>query len=580
MRTNTRIRFGIYDITAKEDATFSSSNIQKFSNLDALKAEDGANPPLVGTLEEDYFLLDGSFEEFPDIPENYDWGFFSKIISDDNGRPSKPVSWSLAIDFSLPHSSSGLTLIFGNDPEDYPGEMSITWADEFDNLLSAKEVFPNSNQYFVKNKVENYKRVVLRFIRTNKPYRFPKLKNIIFGEQKQLTGTDIISAKTLEEINSTSSEIIINTLQCKIYNREAEFSPLNPKGIFSVLQERQPLVVEEIVDGNVIPMGTYYLDEWNNAEETNVDLTAIDLIGVIDKTNFIGGMFDEMAAGDLVDSIMLSAGVPYVMDESLRDIPVKGHLPICTHREALQQVGFAIGAIINTNRTNKIEIKPLTTKASSNILKSRKFSGGNIRLRGLVTGVDVGAKEYLPEEKSTELFSQTLPAGIHNIVFDKPMYNVDVDGAYIVDFNANRVIIEAQTGGVINIRGVPYVEVTQTFSARTPNLASNISPNIISTDGATLISSYNASNIASSLYDYYQKRFENEFEMITATERVGQIVMIENLYNETLRGIIESVETNLTGGFISKIKVVGMRIPISSESYTGEIYAGERIGVI
>lgn len=578
MKTNTRISFGVFDVTAKEDSTLNANDIQNFSDLNDLKAEDGANSPLVGTLEEDYFLLDGSFEEFPDNPTDYAWGLFSKSLSDQNGNFEEPPT--LTVVFSLPHSSAGVTLDFDSLAGDYPKEIVAQWYDAVGNLLSQKTFLPNASRYFLDNKVENYQRLVVAFHSTNKPYRYLKLRNIIYGVEKILTGTDIISATVLEELDPTSSEVGINTLQCKIFSRDDEFSLLNPQGIFSALQERQPLVVEEIVDGNVIPMGTYYLDEWNNAEESSVDLSAVDLLGLIDKTNFIGGMFEEIAAGDLVDRIMLSADVPYTMDESLRGIPVRGYLPICTHREALQQVAFAIGAIVDTSRSNEIRICPMPSRPSSYIRKSRKFSGGNIRLRSLVTGVDVGAREYLPEANSFELFSPTLPVGTHTIVFDRPMYSVDVSGAEIIEFNANRVIIEVSEEGIVTIQGVGYAESVQTVSVRTPNLTSNISPNILSTDGATLVSIYNAANVARSLYDYHQKRFENEFEMIASGELVGDTVIVESLRGEKLKGTIESMETNLTGGFVSRIKVVGVRIPTSHNYFAGEIYAGDKFGVM
>ena len=103
------------------------------------------------------------------------------------------------------------------------------------------------------------------------------------------------------------------------------------------------MAVTEWMDGDPMDMGTYYLQE--AATDGNVtDVTCTDLLGVIDGTEYMGGLWlDGITVGDLVSDIMASAGVSdlYELDADIARITLKGYLPICTHRAALQQVAFA-----------------------------------------------------------------------------------------------------------------------------------------------------------------------------------------------------------------------------------------------
>ena len=109
MRTNTRVEFGLYDVTARGDSAPSCTTAKPFCNLGRdLLLESVPSQNKYGTLESEQWLMDGSFSFFPEVPEQYFWGLWSTTQSDKSGVFTDPPV--LDITFTQDHSSSGLTL--------------------------------------------------------------------------------------------------------------------------------------------------------------------------------------------------------------------------------------------------------------------------------------------------------------------------------------------------------------------------------------------------------------------------------------------------------------------------------------
>lgn len=495
MRTKTAISFGLVDVTAKPDSTFTTVDKQSFVNMQQLK-HDELEIRKYATLEKDYFRLDGTFELFPDYPKEHDFGLWSSSMSNEEGEFVNPVM--LTINFTEPHNSLGLTFTFHEATDDYCNSLNVKWYGVSNNLLSDMNFNPDSTVYFADNAIEGYTKIVITFCGTNKPYRYLKLTQLDFGQIKLFTGRDLVNANILEEVDPMSSELRINTLNFTLYSEDAEFSILNPSGLYSLLQQRQPMKVYEYLDGVKKNLGTYYLNEWENEDEYNINMTGVDLVGVIDGTNFNGGIYSNVTAGVIIDEIMTSANAEYELDSSLEKKVLSGIIPACTHREALQQVAFAIGGIVDCSRANKIKIYPMPTVLSGHIGKDRKFQGHKLKLKPLVTGVEVTAHNYVNGEDNPQIF------GVYNT-----------------------------------------------------NLAPGDKENILKVEEATLVSNNNALEVAQRVYDYYQQRHQDEGEILLSDEECGRVVTIDSLHNQKIQGIVEKLDIDLTGGFIANATITG-----------------------
>lgn len=91
MRTNTRVEFGLYDVTARGDSAPSCTTARPFCNLGRdLLLESVPSQNKYGTLESEQWLMDGSFAFFPEVPEQYFWGLWSATQSDKSGVFADP----------------------------------------------------------------------------------------------------------------------------------------------------------------------------------------------------------------------------------------------------------------------------------------------------------------------------------------------------------------------------------------------------------------------------------------------------------------------------------------------------------
>ena len=70
-----------------------------------------------------------------------------------------------------------------------------------------------------------------------------------------------------------------------------------------------------------------------------------------------------------------------------------------------------------------MNLYPAPDRPSSYIRKGRKFAGGSVKLRSLVTGVEVSAHKYLPNSESTQLYQGFLEPGEYWIAFDRPAHS-------------------------------------------------------------------------------------------------------------------------------------------------------------
>ena len=406
MNTSTRVEFGLYDVTARSDSAPVTEDAKDFCNLSKdLLLESVPNQNKYGTLETRQWLMDGSFLFFPETPRQYFWGFWSTEQSNGNGAFANPPV--LNIRFDKNHSSSGLTLHFYSPTDDWASKVKIQWYDANDGLLAVTMFTPDAVDYYCAHKVENYRRIQLMFLETNKPGRYLKLAGIDYGVYLHFSGEEIIKAHVLEECDPLSAEVSINTLNLTLFNQEGRFSILNPEGYFDVLQHRQKLTVWEDVRRSAHDtsttsycMGTFYLDDWSNEDDTLADFTAIDTIGLLDGSPFDGGVYDTHVAS-LAAEIL--SGYPYTLDSVLGEERIQGYIPAGTRREALQQLAFAIGAVVDCSRGEIIRIVPAPQRASGLIGTDRRLQDGSkVTLLALVTAVSVTAHRYIPGEASEE----------------------------------------------------------------------------------------------------------------------------------------------------------------------------------
>lgn len=579
MRTNTRVEFGLYDVTARGDSAPACPAAQDWDDVAGdLRLEERPGQLKYGTLEARQFLMDGSFELFPDEPQGLFWGLWSRQQSGPDGRFAQPPV--LEVGFAQAHSSAGITLHFYKPTGDWASGVLVQWYGASGELLSSAQFAPDGVDYYCAHKVEGYHKLRLTFTATRRPGRYLKLAGLDYGVALTFEGQEVVTAHVLEEVDLLSNEISINTLNLTLYNRAGKFSILNPEGVFDVLQHKQKFTVWEDVRADARAaemvshnMGTFYLSDWENTSDTLASFTATDAVGLLDSAPHNGGVYDT-TAGALAADIL--AGYDYQLAPAYEAERVRGYLPIGTRRSALQQLAFALGAVVDCSRSDKIKIYPAPTRASSLITYRRKLLGSKVALRPLITGVAVTGHQYLRGGAEEELFKDDLEAGTHQVTFTEPAADVAVAGAELVEWGNNYAVVRVPAAGQVVITGHKYIEAQTVALQRPGNIPANAQENVLRVEGATLVGPERAAGVAQRVLDYYGKRYEQTFQLVAGDEALADMLVVESFGGERVRGALEKMEFDLTGGYRADVRVVGQRLNTTAAAYVGELHVGER----
>jgi hypothetical protein len=418
-----------------------------------------------------------------------------------------------------------------------------------------------------------------------------------FGDV-EFSDTDIREANLVEEFNPLCITLPISKLDLLLYSEDANFSILNPSGDYADLVHRQPMMVYEMNDGEQVVIGKYYLDDWENVSDTLIRFSCIDEMGILDGLTYKGGIWlTATTMGELIDEIFSELDTEYELDPNLEDEEITGWIPICSYREALQQVAFACGAYVLCSRQNGfVKIGPsdlfgVVTQgvrsgvshagqsrifqkrwrpsqwegvgATVEIPESDQGMGTKINLRTQVTGVEVSMHDIVEGTGSKVLFEETLAEGEHEIQFSQPMHDLSITGATITESGANYAIVDVASEGTVTLTGQVYID-TVTIAGVYMSLDSDVKTNILKITDASLVNSSNGATIAQSIYDYYQERFVIKPKLYAPSVNPGGSVLVDTLYSRQISGIIEKMEVDLAGGFIAKTTIVGELETLSS----------------
>lgn len=558
MKTKTIIEYGAVDLTAKPDSQPTSSNAQSFAPASNLKND--VEEIRYSTLEKNYFVLDGSFTHLPDTIGNI--GYWSLARTGANKEFSTPIT--LTINFTKDHSSIGLTLRFAK--LSYCTHLKIAYYNSSNTLMEQSDFYPDNFEYFCEQLVINYRKIIITFYSTNEADRYIKLYNIMYGTGVIFEGDSLISANLIEEINPLSDELTINTLDFVCFTTDDRFNILNPQGIYLTFQKAQQLKAYREENGEQELMGTFYLDEWENESEKSMRIRGIDLIGMMDKVEFNGGIYNNVSATTLIENILAKANILDYNIENIDGETITGHIPICTCREALQQVLFTLGAIADCSRSEQLNIyklKPATTPKeiqSNTILKGTK----KIKQGEIVTGISVTTHAYKLKREVETIYEEDLAAGTYKIIFDRPAANLSITGGTITESGVNYAIINAT--GSSSASSKYYGDKTVTITANTyDDLTSTVTitdgenhdkTNILTITDCTLINSTNANTIATRLLNYYKNLYEDSLEIILGTEKAGDNIITERSDINHLDGYVTRLDIDMTGGFLANANII------------------------
>lgn len=563
-KTSSKVTFGLYDLEIRQDGSPSyTGNLQPFAKVNDLVTGNIASLPYA-TFEPNFWSLDGKYKFMPPTASMVHVGIMSLHQSGPDGVfATSPI---LTVIFSEPHTTDGLILHFSPLTNDYASAIEVTYFNEAEAAIFYGLYAPTSADYEIDLNVTDFTRLEIKFNATNKPYRYLRVTGLDYGQLIEFTSGDIKRLEVVEEIDPLSLRVPVNICELKLYSTTDLFSIFNNEGYYSRLSKRQPLSIYGILDGATVFMGQYYLDEWKNAGKRNIEFYCVDLAGILGRTPFRGGMYNAALAGEVIDTILEGASIPYDLDEDLYNLPLTGWIPYCSCREALQQIAFVLGSFVDCSRSYALKIyKSTLAVGQTNPIELKRESQGlnsGAELKPLVTGVELTAHEYLEGTDEINLFDSTLEYGTHEIQFNQPAHTLTVEGATLVESGVNYAIVNVTAASSqVTISGLSYVDTTRLFSVTTTGLNRYVMPNIVQIEDATLVNPSNGASLAQRVHDYYQMRFSQKTKMFGSFFEPGQVLVSEvGVSSQRIQGTIEKMTVNLSGGFICNLDIVGVKV--------------------
>ena len=565
MRTSCKATISLVDMSALQNLATTTVGANPISSPTRFKFANTYD--VVQTTERNFSILDGSMKI---APSSYVIPFCSNELSGNDCTFS--TNPKIIFQLSGSHTSTGITMRFNSD---YPSEVKITWYTDRNRTskIVTRTFYPDSTDYFFRNQVLDYGAVDVEFVKTRLPGQFVKVDNVLFGQIAVWEGEEIISATITEEVDSTSATIPIGTCELTLMDKENEWNIQNENGTWKSLQTDQKIVIEEIVNDKVIPIGEYYLESWQSKENA-IAFSLVDGIGKLDKAKCNGNVFTNTQLMGIVSFIMASANWSsnaYEVDASLTNIRLSGCIPICSCREALQQIAFSIGAVVICNN-GKIIIKVPDKNVDGYILLNRKFSGGTVmKLDEYVSGVSITATQYAVSSEEREIYNGFLPMGVNKIEFSEPFTDLTVVGGSLLSRGSNWCQISMASDGNVTIRGYGYTTNEFTITKNVDQIENGHTPNVKAFSGLTICNTQLLPEIAQRLLDWYSLRQNVEIEYLCDSEKVGEWVSIEDSLADGKYAVtnINSQTIDLTGGYIAKAKCKGYSTVVSTFSYMG-----------
>ncbi len=561
----TIIRMQLTEPAVKDSAAIAILNQQLIlTNSDKLKAGFDTDRK-IATMERDYFLLDGSFSfSRHNTPE---CGFVAQNLSDENGNYANfGDGGTISITFADARKMGRVTVEGSRETGDFTSRFVVVYyrgateATRF--TITAADVVRTFD--FTASGIT---RMVIAPMATNRPYRRARITNIFFDDMLEFRGADVQSAKALKECSLTGAELPFGTFDATLVSAEtATFDVADAGSVYAQLKERMRIDVYFRSDLGIEKIGRYYLMDWETESPYKLKIQACDLIGLMDDIPYSG------------DEWLTPAGISAIIGRVLRGLgslltivrlqsgfnppAIYGYIKPGTTRDAFQQVLFAAGVWFTLDDDGGLTIVPqaigdtTATPVFEFGIDKKGLNDQALTVRPDTTAIEVHSRVTFPEARSEIAKFNTLEAGEHLLTFDMPVHAVEATGATIAAWEPFSAKIVPDGAGTVTVTGIKYAE-SITIKKTPVGNASN-KPNVLKTDGATMITPANAEAVAARLLTYATQKYIQTWRAYNPVFKdINKRVKVTTINGKVFNGAVSRVTIDLTGGGICDFEALG-----------------------
>ena len=289
-------------------------------------------------------------------------------------------------------------------------------------------------------------------------------------------------------------------------------------------------------------------------------------------------------------------------------------------RQTLQALLFAAGAYATTAKSTKLQIKSLTLPNSETVIPNiltdaDKVAEQKVTVLPMVTGITILSHDYAKSTTEEDIYSAILEPGYYKIIFQKPFWEITPTGAGDIptalgledgsgflatensvnwgncaliaisgefEFGPNSIFLTVLETGEVSIKGKPWLDSVRSFSWENPDAIKDYSagakygtakygtakyarvwntyatPNVWQVENARMVTADEAETVLDKLVNYANLRYQHNVTLFPRFDtEPGDLKLADSLYNKKINGVVEKMRSDLTGGFLIEVDLVG-----------------------
>lgn len=306
------------------DMTFgdiNSSGSASFSKDEQLHDKTMGLESRYATLEQNRWVLDGSFRLIPDDPVQItgEVGHVGDLLSGEDGSFARPV-WAELL-FSNVSILQACSVYFSQDSVDGVAEDFTVSVYSGDNAVYTKAFTGNTSVSVNLDGFTVYDPTAIRVTVTkwSLPGRRMRIAEIIPGIYEEWTEDVLASLDIQMRGNFSCLAIPYGVATLRMDNLDRRFEPRNRAGVFQSIEERQGIPIAlgvELENGSVeyTQVGVYYQANggWRTSDnEMTMQWEMVDIIGLISEREFILSDSLPTTLGGWVQAIVNQLGANF-----------------------------------------------------------------------------------------------------------------------------------------------------------------------------------------------------------------------------------------------------------------------------
>lgn len=586
----------IFNLQAEEDVVVSDNGAAVFAS-DAYVGDNHTDPVNYATLEPGRFVLDGTQQPLPDTAPYEYAGFVSDTLSDASGVWATPPV--LTLQFTEDFGFSGLTFVFDSFLGEWVSSMQIAFYTLAGALVWQGTVAPNAASWVFNTKISGAAKIVITCLKSSKPYRRARIMSIRLGVEQSFDNTRIADSEMVHDVDPMARRLPTETFSLDILDYKQEYNPDNPNSFWEYIDAMTPMSVRY---GYMLNSGTiewlkpiwFHLDGAPAVSDWTVTFSATRQLGALTGT-YRKGTFATKTLAQLAEDVLTDAlGTPlpgetlWQLDEILSTISTNAPLPVLTHQECLQLIANAGMCALYTNADGVICLtsgwEPEGSAAGS-MDYNTQLGRPVLEKTPPLYAEDVLLYQYQPDTTATELLNMSVAVnGTSNLQLDfstAQNVQITVDGATVdsqIIYAAGADLVLSGTGtATITITGNP---VRQSTSSAPLVVAPSITGETEVVENQLVTNEEHREALAKYRAEYMALRsaYTTDYRGDPAYE-CGDYLLLQT--NFTVGSMALLLKNTITYNGALRGEAVLKRVTsLTQKYYTGEIYAGDTIGVM